>query len=110
MHLMACERVSGSPTLGNHSTVELFNCNSICGEHRALIGSSEGKDRRAFLVQPDSHTTGSRILRNTLKAKEATTAHNRSFDPLMEAPPIESAAGFYDSIEKFVHLQYPSAS
>jgi len=91
VHLVASKRVSGNFSLRNNRPVELLDGNSLWGEHCALIGCPEGKDRRALLVQPDRHSTRSGILRNALEVKETAATHDRSLDLLISIPKIHTA-------------------
>src|ERR1700737_4530275 len=54
-HLVTRERVFRRTALSNERAIELLNGYTIWREHGALIGSPIWHDRRAFLVQPNSH-------------------------------------------------------
>jgi hypothetical protein len=108
VHLVTREGVSGRASLRYRLAIDLFDGYSIRREHRALVGSSERRDRRAFLVQPRGEPTRIRVRQKTLECKEASTAYDRCIDFRVLAPTINATVRIEDFAEQLVHKRPPS--
>src|SRR5262252_2565907 len=89
--------------LGDKRAVELLNSNPLGREHRALIGSAVGEDRRAFLVQPYRHASRAWILYHSLERKETAAADNRRLDLLIALPATHATMRVKNFSKQFVH-------
>src|SRR5262249_48869714 len=102
-HLMTGKRVSGSATRGDQRAIELLDGDPGRREHRALIGSAVGPDRRPLLVQPHGHAARAGILPHSLEREKASAAHDRSLHLLVSVPTLHASVSVDDPGKKLVH-------
>jgi hypothetical protein len=93
VHLVSSKRIPGCVPLGDNSAIEFLDGDPVRCEHRALIGSSIGRDGRPLLVQPHSHAAWICVLQNALQRKQAAAADNGGLNLVVSAPTDQTAVG-----------------
>jgi len=93
VQLVSGKRFPGCVPFGDSSTIEFLDGDPIRCEHRALIGSSIGRDGRPLLMQPHSHAARICVLQNALQRKQAAAADNGGLNRVVSAPAVQPAVG-----------------